>query len=162
MDEIRLKPIGIVHTPFAEPRGVPIQTTSAKGVKGRVELFPEFAEGLKDIDGFSHIILICHFHRVQKTALTVTPFLDDHKRGVFATRAPSRPNHIGLSVVELEKVEGNILFVKDVDLVDGTPVLDIKPCVPQFDFKEVTKTGWLEKVIHKLPQAEDDGRFVEE
>lgn len=162
MDEIRLKTIGIVHTPFAEPRGVPIQTTAAKGVKGRVEFFPEFAEGLKDIDGFSHIILICRFHRVHKTALTVTPFLDDHKHGVFATRAPSRPNHIGLSVVELEKVEGNILFVKDVDLVDGTPVLDIKPCVPQFDFKEVTKTGWLEKVIHKLPQAEDDGRFVGE
>jgi len=161
MDAIKLKPIGLVHTPFDEPKGVPIQTTAAKGIKGRVEVFPEFAGGLKDLDGFSHIILICYFHRVKGAKLTVTPFLDEHRRGVFATRAPSRPNPIGLSVVELEKTEGNILFVKDVDLVDGTPVLDIKPCVPQFDFKEVTKTGWLGNVIHKLPLAEDDGRFAE-
>lgn len=161
MDEIKLKPIGFIHTPFEKPKGIPIQTTAAKGVKGRVEVFPEFVEGLKDLEGFSHLILIYHFHLARITALQVTPFLDTEKRGVFATRAPSRPNHIGLSVVELEKVEGNDLFVKDVDIVDGTPLLDIKPFVLQFDFKEVTKTGWLGKVIHKLPNAEDDGRFID-
>ena len=161
MTEIKLTPIGIVQTPFKTPKGVPIQPTAEKGIKGRVEVYLDYADGLKDIDGFSHIILIYYFHLIQKPLLTVTPFLDKLQHGIFATRSPARPNPIGFSVVELEKVDGNILHVKDIDIVDGTPILDIKPCVPQFDFQKVSKTGWIENVIHKLPDARDDGRFTE-
>jgi len=161
MEQIALRPIGIIHSPFMEPVGVPIQPSGAKGIQGSVEVFPDYLEGLKDIDGFSHIILIYHFHLAKKAALSVVPFMDKHAHGVFATRASSRPNPIGFSVVELEKVEGNRLLVKDIDIVDGTPLLDIKPCVPQFDFSKVTKTGWLEDAAHQLPETRDDGRFVE-
>jgi len=154
------KPIGIIYSPFKEPRGTPIQPAGAKGVKGRVEVFPEYAEGLKDIEGFSHIILIYHFHRVKGYKLRVKPFMDDNFHGVFATRAPARPNPIGISVVKLLKVEGNILYVEDLDIVDGTPLLDIKPYVPEFDKREGIKIGWLEKNVHKLSQSRDDERFV--
>jgi tRNA-Thr(GGU) m(6)t(6)A37 methyltransferase TsaA len=160
MDEIKLKPIGIIHSPFKKPQGVPIQPSGAKGIKGRVEVFQEYLAGLKDVGGFSHIILIYYFHLVKKASLSVVPFMDKHPHGVFATRASARPNPIGFSVVELEKVEGNILLVKDIDIVDGTPLIDIKPCVPQFDFSTVTKTGWLENTVHKLAETKDDGRFV--
>ena len=161
MREIKLNPIGIIYTPFKTPKGVPIQPLAAKGIKGRVEVYPEYADGLKDIDGFSHIILIYHLHLIKHSSLMVTPFLDNKEHGVFATRASGRPNQIGFSVVELEKVDGNILHVKDIDIVDGTPILDIKPCVPQFDFQEVTKIGWYENVIHKLSNTKDDGRFID-
>ncbi|HEX68506.1 MAG TPA: tRNA (N6-threonylcarbamoyladenosine(37)-N6)-methyltransferase TrmO [bacterium] len=154
------KPIGIIYSPFKEPKGTPIQPAGAKGVKGRVEVFPEYAEGLKDIEGFSHIILIYHFHRVKGYKLRVKPFMDDNFHGVFATRAPARPNPIGISVVKLLKVEGNILYVEDLDIVDGTPLLDIKPYVPEFDKREGIKIGWLEKNVHKLSQSRDDERFV--
>ena len=123
-------------------------------------MFPEYAEGLMDIEGFSHIILIYHFHLSRKPSLKVKPFMDDKAHGVFAMRGPSRPNPIGISVVRLVKVEGNVLHVQDVDIVDGTPVLDIKPYVPEFDIRPVEKTGWLEKNVHKLPASKDDGRFT--
>ena len=158
---IKFKPIGIIHSPFKETRGVPIQPSGAKGIKGHIEVFPEFEEGLKDIDGFSHIILIYHFHLAQKTTLKVIPYLDQQAHGIFATRAPLRPNHIGFSVVELLKVEQNILHIQNLDIVDGTPLLDIKPCVPQFDFQDVTKTGWLELSDKSVLTAKDDGRFDE-
>jgi len=161
MNDINFKPIGIIHSPFKEPLGAPIQPSGARGIEGSVEVFPEFSEGLKDIDGFSHIILIYYFHLAKKPSLIVTPFLDKHLHGVFATRVPIRPNPIGFSVIKLEKVEGNILLVRDIDIVDGTPLLDIKPCVPQFDFQDVTKTGWLEKFDKNVLTAKDDGRFVE-
>ncbi|RLD42004.1 MAG: tRNA (N6-threonylcarbamoyladenosine(37)-N6)-methyltransferase TrmO [Bacteroidetes bacterium] len=161
MDEIKLKPIGIIHSPFKKPQGVPIQPSGARGIKGHVEVFPKYLEGLKDIAGFSHLILIYHFHLAKKASLSVVPFMDKHPHGVFATRASVRPNPIGFSVVELEKVDGNILLVKDIDIVDGTPLLDIKPCVPQFDFSKVTKTGWLENAVHELAETKDDGRFIE-
>jgi len=154
------KPIGIIYSPFKEPKGTPIQPAGAKGVKGRVEVLPEYAEGLKDIEGFSHIILIYHFHRVKGYKLRVKPFMDDNFHGVFATRAPARPNPIGISVVRLLKVEGNILYVEDLDILDGTPLLDIKPYVPEFDKREGIKIGWLEKNVHKLSQSRDDERFV--
>ena len=160
MDEIKYKPIGIVHSPFKEPKGTPIQPAAAKGIEGKVEVFPEYAEGLKDVDGFSHIILVCHFHLSKKPSLKVKPFMDDQMRGVFATRAPSRPNPIGISIVRLVKIEENILHVQDVDIIDGTPLLDIKPYVCEFDPKEVNKIGWLEKNVHKLPTSNDDGRFI--
>ncbi len=159
MVDIKYKPIGIIHSPFKKPQGIPIQTTAAKGIKGTVEIFPEYAEGLKDVEGFSHIILICHFHLSKKTSLKVKPFMDNQLRGVFSTRAPSRPNPIGLSIVRLVGVEERTLLIQDVDIVDGTPLLDIKPYVPDFDSREDNKIGWLEKNIHKLPLSFDDGRF---
>ena len=161
MKEISFSPIGIVHSPFSGPKGTPIQPSAAKNITGRVEVFPEFAEGLKDIEGFSHIILIYYFHLAKDQSLLVTPFMDTEKHGVFATRASARPNRIGFSVVMLEKLEGNILHVNNLDIIDGTPLLDIKPCVPEFDFSNVTKTGWLEKSVHNLPETKDDGRFTE-
>jgi tRNA-Thr(GGU) m(6)t(6)A37 methyltransferase TsaA len=145
MDKIKYMPIGIIHSPFKKLQGIPIQPTAAKGIKGTVEIFPEYIEGLKDIEGFSHIILIFYFHLSKKTDLKVKPYMDEQTRGVFATRAPSRPNPIGLSVVRLVGVEGTILHIKDVDIVNGTPLLDIKPYVPEFDGIEVAKIGWLEQ-----------------
>ena len=160
MNEIKYKPIGVVHSPFKEPKGTPIQPPGGKGIDGTVEVFPEYAEGLKDIEGFSHIILIYHFHLSKGLSLKVKPYMENELRGVFATRAPSRPNPIGISVVRLVRVEKSILYVRDVDFVDGTPLLDIKPYVPEFDVREVNKTGWLEKEVHKLSTSKDDGRFT--
>jgi tRNA (adenine37-N6)-methyltransferase len=160
MHEIKYKPIGIIHSPFKEPKGTPIQPAAAKGIGGKVEVFSEYAEGLEDVEGFSHIILVCHFHLAGKPSLKVKPFMDTQMRGVFATRAPSRPNPIGISIVRLVKIEENILHVQDVDIVDGTPLLDIKPYVGEFDANEVYKEGWLEKNVHKLPTSKDDGRFI--
>ena len=161
MNDIKFKPIGIIYSPFNEPHGVPIQPSGAKGIEGSIEVFTEFVEGLTDIEGFSHIILIYYFHLSKKPSLLVTPFMDLHQHGVFATRASARPNPIGFSVVKLEKVEGNLLLVKDIDVIDGTPLLDIKPCVPEFDFSKVTKTGWLENTIRDIVETKDDGRFAE-
>ena len=160
MKEIKFKPIGIVHSAFKEPFGVPIQPAGAEDIHGTVSVFAEYSKGLQDIEGFSHIILIYYFHLSKKSSLIVTPFMDNNVHGVFATRAPNRPNPIGFSVVNLVKVDNNILHIKDVDIVDGTPVLDIKPCVPEFDFRDVKNIGWLENSARKLPTSTDDGRFV--
>jgi len=160
MNEIKYRPIGVVHSPFKEPKGTPIQPPGGKGIDGTVEVFPEYAEGLKDVEGFSHIILIYHFHLSKGLSLKVKPYMENRLRGVFATRAPNRPNPIGISVVRLTRIEGNILHVRDLDVVDETPLLDIKPYVPEFDVREVNKTGWLEKEVHKLSTSKDDGRFT--
>jgi len=160
MDEIKYKPIGVIHSPFTEAKGTPIQSAGAKGTPGTVEVFPEYADGLKDVDGFSHLILLYHFHLSEKASLEAKPYMDNEARGVFAIRGPSRPNPIGISVVHLLKVEGNILHIQDLDIVDGTPLLDIKPYVPEFDIREVEKIGWLEKNVGKLSTAKDDGRFT--
>lgn len=160
MKEITYRPIGVIHSPFKDPKGTPIQPAGAKDMDGRVEIFPEFAEGLKDIEGFSHLILIYHFHLARKSSLQERPYMDDVEHGVFSMRGPSRPNPIGISVVRLIEKEGNMLHVKDVDIVDGTPLLDIKPYVPEFDVREVEKIGWLQDNVHKLKRSRDDGRFV--
>lgn len=160
MNEIRYKPIGTIHSSFKEPEGTPIQPAGAKGINGTVEVFPEYAEGLKDVEGFSHIILIFHFHLSRRAPLRVKPYMDNEMRGVFATRSPSRPNPIGISVVRLIGIEDNILYIQDVDIVNGTPLLDIKPHVPKFDMREVVRVGWLEKNVHKLSASRDDGRFT--
>ena len=162
MSEIEYKPIGIIHSPFKEAKGTPIQPAGAKGIDGRVEVFPEYAEGLKDVEGFSHIILVYHFHLSKRAPLKVRPYMANEAHGVFAMRGPSRPNPIGISIVSLIRVEGNILHIQDVDIVDGTPLLDIKPYVPEFDVRGVKKIGWLEKNVHKLPKSIDDGRFTED
>ena len=160
MTEIRYKPIGVIHSPFKEPEGTPIQPAGAKGINGTVEIFPEYAEGLKDVEGFSHIILIYHFHLSRGALLKVKPYMDNQLHGVFAMRGPSRPNPIGISAVRLVRIEDNILHIQDVDIVDETPLLDIKPYVPEFDVREAERTGWLEKNVHKLPASKDDGRFT--
>ena len=159
-EKIEYAPIGIIHSPFKEPKGVPIQPSASKGVEGYVEIFPEFVQGLKDLEGFSHIILLYHFHLSKPFSLLVKPYLDDEHHGVFATRAPSRPNPIGLSIVQLLSIEENILRIRDVDIVDGTPLLDIKPYVPQFDERGNARIGWLEKKIARLQISRDDGRFA--
>jgi tRNA-Thr(GGU) m(6)t(6)A37 methyltransferase TsaA len=160
MTEIRYTPIGRIHSPFKEPPGTPIQAAVSLDSEGTVELFPEYAEGLRDIEGFSHIYLIYHFHLARGFSLLVTPYLDDQLHGVFVTRAPARPNPIGLSIVRLVRREGAILYIRDLDIIDGTPLLDIKPYVPEFDGRAVDKVGWLEKHVQKLHAVTDNGRFV--
>ena len=159
MEEIICRPIGIIRSPYKETEGTPIQTTGAKGVGGTAEIVPECAEGLRDLEGFSHIILIYHFHLSKGYSLTVKPFLDDTPRGVFATRAPKRPNAIGISVVRLVKIEGTTLYIEDVDIVDSTPLLDIKPYVPAFDAKEAERIGWLAGRAEKAAETDADERF---
>jgi len=157
--KITYRPIGIIRSPFKETKETPIQPNAAKDIEGIVEIFPEYQRGLKDINGFSHIILICHFHLSKKYSLEVKPYMDNNLHGLFATRAPARPNPIGLSVVRLVKVEKNKLYVKDIDIVDGTPLLDIKPFVPEFNSQDIMQIGWLERKIKKLGNTKDDGRF---
>jgi tRNA (adenine37-N6)-methyltransferase len=159
MNQITYHPIGIVHSPFRIPEGTPIQAAAAKDICATIEIFPEFIPGLKDLDGFSHIIVFFHIHLATHKSLLVTPFLDTESHGVFATRSPGRPNAIGMSVVELEKIKNDRLFVKSIDILDGSPVLDIKPYIPQFDVFETSKNGWLEKNVHKMKIKKDDGRF---
>ena len=159
MGEIIYRPIGIIRSPYKETEGTPIQTTGAKGVEGTVEVLPEYVEGLKDLDGFSHIILIYHFHLSKGYSLTVKPFLDDTHRGVFSTRAPKRPNAIGFSVVRLVKIEGATLHIEDVDIVDSTPLLDIKPYVPEFDSRDAERIGWLSGKAEKAAETDADKRF---
>ena len=159
MDSIQYHPIGIIHTPHITPDGTPIQPTGAKGIAGSIEIFPDYKPGLADLAGFSHIFILYHFHLSRKYSLKVKPFLDDRKRGLFATRAPSRPNPIGLSVVRLMGIIENKLEIQDVDMVDSTPLLDIKPYVPEFDVHEVDQIGWIGKKTGKVGAVVDDGRF---
>jgi tRNA-Thr(GGU) m(6)t(6)A37 methyltransferase TsaA len=159
LKQIVFEPIGTIHTPFKDTRDMPIQTKGGKGIRGTIKIKPSFAEGLKDIDGFSHIILIYNFHRSKKYSLVVRPFLDDKLHGVFATRAPERPNPIGMSVVRLRKVEGRVLHIEDVDMVDGTPLLDIKPYIPDIDAFGTKRIGWLSKRTKRFGKARSDGRF---
>jgi len=138
---------------------MPIQPAGADGVRGTVEVFEEFCDGLKDLDGFSHVILLYHFHRSRGFKLHVVPFMDSQPRGLFSTRAPKRPNPLGLSVVRLCGVEGNVLRVENVDVLDGTPLLDIKPYVPEFDAQEEVRAGWLELVRRTVSNRRADDRF---
>ena len=157
---MQIEPIGTIHTPFKEIADMPIQPSGAKGVRGQIVLAPDLIEGLADLDGFSHIIVLYHFHKVGKTSLTVTPFLDPEPRGVFSTRAPTRPNHIGLSILKLLKIEGNILQVENIDILNGTPLLDIKPYVPEFDQQNGdVRTGWLQNNKYDSHTTRSDQRF---
>ena len=155
--KIQYQTIGIIHSPFDQTDGMPIQPSRAKGVKGSVEVNPEYVEALADLDGFSHIILLYHFHRARAHSLKVIPFLDDEPRGLFSTRAPSRPNPIGLSLVRLLKIDGGTLLIANVDILEGTPVLDIKPYVSEFDESTEARFGWLEKARQRNREA--DNRF---
>lgn len=159
-DEVLFSPIGKVHSPHKSPEGTPIQPSAAEGTKGRVEIFPDYREGLEDLGGFSHVILVYHFHLSGESELKVKPYMDDRLHGVFATRSPARPNPLGISTVRLKRIESGSLYIEDVDLIDGTPVLDVKPHVLEFDQPDETKEGWLESNVHKLDESTDDGRFA--
>jgi tRNA-Thr(GGU) m(6)t(6)A37 methyltransferase TsaA len=156
---ITLSPIGVIHSPYTDLEGMPIQPAGAAGVKGTVVVFRDFRAGLKDLDGFSHIIMLYHFHRSQGFKLEVVPYMDSRPRGLFATRAPRRPNPIGISVVQLDKIEDGVLHVQYVDVLDGTPLLDIKPYVPEFDKMVDVRTGWLEQARTRVAMKKSDDRF---
>ena len=143
---IILTPIGVIHSEHVKVKETPIQSTFAQGCQGTVELLPEYEKGLKDIEEFSHLILLYHFHKAGPVSLVVKPFLDDKHRGLFATRHPCRPNAIGLSVVRLLRREETTLFLEDVDMLDETPLLDIKPYFPQHDAPEGAQGGWAEAI----------------
>ncbi len=138
-----MRPIGVIHSPFTDKDKTPIQASRSQAT-GQVKIFPEYVEGLQDLDGFSHIILLYVWHEAQGFDLLVKPFLDDQLRGVFATRYPRRPNQIGISIVSLLKIQGSLLEIEGVDVLDETPLLDIKPYVPDFDIRNGTRTGWYE------------------
>ena len=152
--------IGIIHTAFESAKGTPIQPGAAEDCIGSIVLHPALVPGLKDLDGFSHIILLYVFDRITQPRLLVKPFMDDEEHGIFATRAPSRPNPIGISVVQLLKMEGNLLTFAGADMLNNTPLLDIKPYAPPFDPKTEVKIGWLEKRVDRLSNSKDDGRFL--
>jgi tRNA-Thr(GGU) m(6)t(6)A37 methyltransferase TsaA len=158
-DPLSFIPIGIIHSPFTDIMGMPIQPNGARGIRGTVEISGAYAEGLRDIEGFSHLFLIYAFHRCPPCQLTVTPFLDTTLRGVFATRAPLRPNAIGLSIVRLIEVKGTTLVVEDVDILEGTPLLDLKPYVPAFDSYPDASSGWLEGSAQDAGSFRSDERF---
>ena len=154
-----INPIGVIHSPFKELEKMPIQPKSAVGELGRVVIFDEYVAGLQDLEGFSHIYLLYRFHECRKTKLKVIPFMDVVERGVFATRAPVRPNHIGLSVVTLQEVKGNTLIIEGVDVLDGTPLLDIKPYVAKFDQVGSSRDGWVTAGKEEIAGKRSDSRF---
>ena len=143
---ITYKFIGVIHSEHFAAEKTPIQPAYAKGCKGQAEILPEFAEGLRDLEGFSHVYLLYHLHQAGPASLVAKPFLQDVARGVFATRSPRRPNPIGLSIVELVRREGNVLHLDGVDILDGTPLLDIKPYTAKFDCIQTTRNGWQDEV----------------
>lgn len=165
--ELVCHPIGVVRSPFVEAKGSPIQPSGARGAQGRIELLPRFAAGLSDLSGFSHLYLLYHFHKSSGFELLVTPFMEGGQgrgtpRGLFATRAPRRPNPVGLSVLRIDRVEAEagVVHVLDIDLLDGTPVLDIKPYVPAFDAPHgEVRAGWIDASGRDAAAMRADGRF---
>jgi len=160
MEEIIIKPIGTIFTPHTTIKNMPIQPLAAKGIKGYIKLLPEYTEGLKDLKGFSHITLIYHFHKIKGYELIVTPFMDTENHGIFACKAPKRPNAIGISTVKLISIKENILHIEQVDMLDETPLIDIKPFYPRYDNRLNAKTGWLEKFKKtSVDKLRSDERF---
>lgn len=158
---ITLRPIGVIHSPHQQAERTPIQPVYARGVSGRAEVLPDYMDGLRDLDGFSHICLIYWFHKASSPRLVVKPFLDDTPRGVFATRASCRPNPIGFSVVRLVGREDNVLHLEDVDILDGTPLLDIKPYITRFDYRENARCGWQDNVDERTAEIRGRRGFQE-
>jgi tRNA-Thr(GGU) m(6)t(6)A37 methyltransferase TsaA len=156
--KMNLVPIGVIHSPHQRADRTPIQAVLARGVRGTVEVFPEYAGGLRDLDGFERIWLVYWFDRAKPAELVVTPYLDTTPRGLFATRAPCRPNPIGLSAVRLLGIVGSVLQVEGLDILDNTPLLDIKPYIPAFDAFEAKRIGWCGNA--KGGSVAADGRFA--
>ncbi len=160
MQSITIHPIGLIRTPHTDIRNMPIQPIAAQGIRGHIELLPQYAEGLSDLEGFSHITLLYHFHKIKGYKLKVTPFMDTCERGIFSCKAPKRPNAIGTSTVRLLRIEGNILHIEQVDMLDKTPLIDIKPFYPKYDNRKQVTIGWLEKNKDILLEAmRSDERF---
>lgn len=157
---IRFNEIGKIYTPFTDLKNMPIQPMGARGTLGEVRVKEEYEEGLLDIEGFSHIILIYNFNKSFDFKLSVKPFLDDKEHGLFATRAPRRPNAIGLSVVKLLSKEKNVLKIENIDVLNETPLLDIKPYVPAFNAEEDIRIGWLEGKVGNAKEMRSDERFL--
>ena len=155
-----MEPIGVIRTPYTSLEDMPIQPGGGRNVQGELIIKPDYREGLADVDGFSHLFLLYLFHRTTEVKMRVVPFLDDRPRGVFATRAPVRPNHIGLSVVELVAVEGCRVKIRNLDMLDGTPLLDIKPYVEQFDKVGESRSGWMEAARAEVEAKRSDNRFT--
>ena len=154
-----MKPIGIIHSPYKEIENMPIQSVGAKDVKGYIEIYSDYVPGLKDLNGFSHIYAIYKFHKNKDYSLLVKPFLDNTDRGLFSTRAPKRPNQIGLSIFKIESIDNEKIYVSGIDVLDQTPLLDIKPYVSKFDVINDSKNGWLENVMRKSEEQKSDKRF---
>lgn len=163
-EQIIFHPIGMIHTPHKDIKDMPIQPIAAEGIKGYIEVFPEFEAGLSDLEGFSHITLLYHFHKIKQYALKVKPFMDKNReRGIFSCKAPKRPNPIGLSTVRLLSIEKNIVHIEMVDMLDGTPLLDIKPFFGKYDNRLDAVSGWLEdKLDIPVDQLRADERFRDE
>ncbi len=157
MEKIQLKPIGIIHSTFKQAQGTPIQPAFAHESEGIVEVFDEYLDGLKDLDGFERIWLIYFFDRAKEYKLTVKPYMDTTPHGLFATRAPSRPNPIGMSSVKIKEIKANKILVSQLDILDETPLLDIKPYAPKFDCFKVNRIGWLKNADERSGRA--DNRF---
>lgn len=157
--DIAYRSIGVLHSPFGDIKGMPVQPVGALGVEGHVDVHPDYCGGLRDLEGFSHVFLLYHLHRVAGFDLVVRPFLDNADHGIFATRSPKRPNPIGLSVLELAGVEGTRVWLRNVDVLDGTPVLDIKPYVPHFDVWEAGRVGWFATKAQNAGNYRSDDRF---
>lgn len=156
---ISFNPIGTINTPFKTKEGMPIQSKGAEGIRGLIVVYDEYLLGLKDLEGFSHIILIYNFHLSKRFNLETIPFLDNKPHGIFATRSPERPNQIGFSVVKLISVENNILVIENADIIDGTPLLDIKPYIPDFDSWKAEKCGWYDTIDFNINHVQSDKRF---
>jgi len=142
--KIEYRPIGVIHSPFTELKGMPHQPASSMGARGTVEIYLEYESGLRDLDGFSHILLLCHLHQSKAYDLQPIPGRESVPRGLFSTRSPRRPNPIGVSVVRLVYIEGAILYIEDLDILDGTPLLDIKPYISPLQNESIVRLGWLE------------------
>jgi len=158
-ETIAYQVIGVVRSPWTTLEGMPLQSVAAPDARGEIEIHPSFLAGLADLKDFSHVHVIAHLHRGAPGGLTVVPFLDDTPRGIFATRSPRHPNPIGISVVRLLAVRGATLDIAGVDLIDGTPVLDVKPYVPAFDVVAAERTGWLERAAERVHEVRADARF---
>lgn len=158
---IELKPIAVVRSRFTDVVGMPIQAAAAPEETATIEVLDAYRAGLRDLEGFDYLHIIAWLHRGQREALVVKPFLDDAEHGVFATRAPARPNRLGLSVVRLVAIDGPILTIAGNDMVDGTPVLDIKPYVPRFDVRETGRIGWFEQRLQRLDEVRADDRMTD-
>lgn len=154
MNKIIMRPIGIIRSPYKQMRDMPIQGVFKPEVKAYIELKTKYISGLKDLDGFSHAIVIYYFHKSEKEEIVCRPFLEDKEHGIFAIRSPHRPNHIGLSVVKIESVKNNKLHFSEVDVLDGTPVLDIKPYVKHFDVRDKIVSGWIDKHIQNTDKPD--------
>ena len=145
MSQITMNPIGKIHSPYKESKEIPIQGKFKDNIEAWIELKKKYIKGLKDLDEFSHCILIYYFHKSDKETIEGKPFLEDETHGIFAIRSPHRPNHIGLSVVKIQRIQKNKLYFTEVDMIDGTPLLDIKPYIKYFDNRGVVISGWLDK-----------------